>query len=92
MFFSLQNKRALITGGASGIGLATAARFREAGASVIIADICDGGGVAAAIGAAFVLLEVSDSGSVNALFTQLAADDQLLDIVINNAGLSGEAG
>jgi len=92
MFFSLQNKRALITGGASGIGLATAARFREAGASVIIADICDGEDVAAAIGAAFVLLDVSDSGSVNALFTKLAADDQLLDIVINNAGLSGEDG
>jgi NAD(P)-dependent dehydrogenase (short-subunit alcohol dehydrogenase family) len=40
-FFSLTNKVAIITGGGSGLGLATVKRFVQAGAKVVLADISD---------------------------------------------------
>ena len=46
MYFSLQDKHAFITGGASGIGLEVAKRFVAAGAGVIIADRQDGSAIA----------------------------------------------
>ena len=64
MFFDLSGKRAFITGGASGIGLAVAQRFAKAGARVVIADLQDGQSAAAKLGGAFVHLDVSNSAAV----------------------------
>ena len=61
MFFKLQDKITFITGGASGIGLAIAKRFSEAGARVVIADLQDGTGVAAELGGRYLSLDVSDA-------------------------------
>ena len=52
--FDLQDKVAVVTGAASGIGLATAERLAAAGASVVIADVQDGGEVAARLDGLFV--------------------------------------
>jgi meso-butanediol dehydrogenase/(S,S)-butanediol dehydrogenase/diacetyl reductase len=88
----LQNKRVLITGGASGIGAATVARFIEEGARVVALDRDEAGcqslaathpGLTGAI-----VADVSDVEAVAQAFSQL---DQLcggLDVLINNAGIS----
>ena len=52
--FSLKGKAAVITGGGSGIGLATAKRFSEAGARVVIADITDQSALAEELGGVFI--------------------------------------
>lgn len=88
----LQNKRVLITGGASGIGAATAARFVEEGARVVVLD-CDEAGckniaTAHPTLAGTIVADVSNAEAVAEAFTQL---DQLcggLDVLINNAGIS----
>jgi meso-butanediol dehydrogenase/(S,S)-butanediol dehydrogenase/diacetyl reductase len=89
----LKGKRVLITGGARGIGAATAARFMEEDARVVVLDRDDGAlkdferthaGLNGTITA-----DVSDPGQVARAFEEL--DDQLgggPDILINNAGIS----
>jgi len=59
---------ALVTGGASGLGLATATTLRRAGADVVIADLpsSNGDAVAAGLGATFVATDVTDEASVQA--------------------------
>ena len=89
MFFDLSGKRAFITGGASGIGLAVARRFAEAGARVVIADMQDGQAVATELGGTFVHLDVSDSAAMLAALAQNCEQDGKLDILINNAGING---
>ena len=83
----LQDKSAIITGGARGIGAAIARRFAAEGAHVVIADVdADGGGqLAADIGGAFFLLDVSSEQDWN----RLAAAHLEIDIVVNNAGITG---
>ena len=85
--FSLRGKTALITGAAGGIGFAVAERFRAAGAEVIITDVTDATKAAAAIGARFIRLDVSREREVADCFRELAAEELLLDIVVNNAGI-----
>ena len=92
MFFDLSGKRAFITGGASGIGLAVARRFTEAGARVVIADMQDGHAVATELGGTFVHLDVSDSAAVLAALAQNCEQEGKLDILINNAGINGADG
>ena len=58
----MQNDHVLITGGGSGIGLATARRFREDNFKVTILDIVDSSIVAGEIGAESVTLDVQDEG------------------------------
>jgi 3(or 17)beta-hydroxysteroid dehydrogenase len=83
----LTNKRALITGGARGIGEAIARNFAAEGAYVIIADIDREAGeaVACAIKGEFFELDVASENGWTALATQYPT----IDIVINNAGITG---
>ena len=83
---SLQGKKAIVTGGAGGIGLAGVKAFRAAGAEVIFADINEEAGrkAAAETGATFVKCDVSNSADVQAV---VAAADGKLDILYNNAGV-----
>jgi NAD(P)-dependent dehydrogenase (short-subunit alcohol dehydrogenase family) len=85
--FSLKNKVAVITGGASGIGKATGLRFSEAGAKVVLADIQDGSEAAKQAGGLFVKTDVSKEDEVKALMEAAVSKYGKLDIVVNNAGI-----
>jgi 3alpha(or 20beta)-hydroxysteroid dehydrogenase len=86
MMFSLKGKVAVVTGAASGIGLATAKRFAEAGAKVVVADKNDASSVAKEIGGLFIRTDVTREEQVKALMEQTAQKHGRIDIVINNAG------
>jgi 2-hydroxycyclohexanecarboxyl-CoA dehydrogenase len=86
-------KTVLVTGGASGIGLATCNRFAESGASVIVADLNTDRGAAAAEeiqsrggSARFLHLDVTDLSSIKAAADDLGATSAGLDILVNVAG------
>ncbi|MCD6135630.1 SDR family oxidoreductase [Candidatus Bipolaricaulota bacterium] len=88
----LENKRVLITGGAGGIGKATARRFLEEGSQVAILDR-DQDALARTTGelpelAGTVRADVSDASSVASAFVELKRILGGLDILINNAGIS----
>ena len=87
----LKGKRALVTGGASGIGAAIAAELSASGASVVIADI-DGEGaqaVAAELPASSaVVVDLDDLESVEACHRAVLDGHGGVDILVNNAGLS----
>jgi 3alpha(or 20beta)-hydroxysteroid dehydrogenase len=85
--FSLKDKVAVITGGASGIGRATALRFSQAGAKVVLADIQEGGEVARQAGGIFVKTDVSKEDQVKALIEAAVSEYGRLNIVVNNAGI-----
>jgi 3-hydroxybutyrate dehydrogenase len=78
----LDGRRALITGGASGIGRACAVRLAEAGASVVVVDRDAEGAkkVADAVGGQAVTADLSDLEAIDAL-------DLDVDVLVNNAGL-----
>lgn len=85
--FSLEGKVAAITGGAFGLGKATAERFVRAGAKVVIGDIDEAGESSAQeIGGRFVRTDVTREADVEALLDAAVSDFGRLDIVINNAG------
>ncbi|GAA4163632.1 3-oxoacyl-ACP reductase [Gryllotalpicola daejeonensis] len=86
----LAGKVAVITGGGSGIGLATAKRFAAEGAKVVIGDVDQTAGEAAAelIDGLFVKTDVTDQTQVDALFDTAASTYGSLDIAFNNAGIS----
>jgi len=87
---------ALVTGAASGIGEACARLLARRGASVVIADISDGGErVAAAIREAgglaeFVRADVSRADQVESLITGIVERHGRLDLAVNNAGIEHE--
>lgn len=87
----LQGKTALVTGSATGIGRAVAARFAAEGARVVIADrdAEAAAGAAAGIGAAAraVTVDISDEPSVEAAFAELDAAGWAPDVVVANAGV-----
>jgi NAD(P)-dependent dehydrogenase (short-subunit alcohol dehydrogenase family) len=89
--FSLAGKVAVITGGGSGIGLASAKRFVAAGARVTIANRTDSTRLAREMGATFVRTDVSVEADVEALMNGVADREGGIDIVVNNAGF-GEVG
>lgn len=87
--FDLTGRKAFVTGGAAGIGAATAAALIEAGAAVMIGDIDESAGraTAAAIGAAFVRHDVCSESDWEAAASAAIAELGGLDILINNAGI-----
>jgi NAD(P)-dependent dehydrogenase (short-subunit alcohol dehydrogenase family) len=88
----IEGSAALITGGASGLGLATAKRLAEAGAQVTILDLpsAPGDDVAAAFGGAFAPGDVTSETDVNAALDR-AGENAPVRIVVNCAGI-GTAG
>ena len=86
----LRDRVAVVTGGASGIGLASARRLAAEGARVVVADLDPETGVAAAeeVGGTFVAVDVSDREQVDALFDSVASSHGSVDIAFNNAGIS----
>src|SRR6195952_1564390 len=78
----LSGRRAMITGGASGIGRACAVRLAAAGASVVVVDrdADAAAAVARAVGGTAVAVDLSDLDAVDRL-------DLDVDVLVNNAGL-----
>ena len=90
----LAGRRIIITGGASGIGRATARLFRREGAAVAILDRSDNAAkvVADEIGAVAIACDVSELASVSAAVNKAAEAMGGLDGVINAAGILAETG
>jgi NAD(P)-dependent dehydrogenase (short-subunit alcohol dehydrogenase family) len=95
----LDNKVAVITGAASGIGLATAARFAGEGAAVVIGDLNQEGGEATVRHckenggrAVFQKCNVQAESEIKALIDRAVGEYGKLDIIFNNAGLGGAVG
>jgi NAD(P)-dependent dehydrogenase (short-subunit alcohol dehydrogenase family) len=86
----LDNKVAIVTGAASGIGRATAVRFAAEGAKVVVADLSDAAGsaLASGLGGLYVHVDVADEESVKAMFAVTVEAFGGLDILFNNAGIS----
>ncbi|MFZ9087918.1 MAG: 3-oxoacyl-ACP reductase [Pontimonas sp.] len=86
----LAKKVAVITGGASGIGLATARRMAAEGATVVIGDMDEVAGpeVATELGGLFVKVNVAVEDEVNHLFDTAQKTYGSVDIAFNNAGIS----
>ncbi len=86
----LAGKVAVITGGASGIGLATAKRMQAEGAIVVIGDLDEdtGRSVASDMNVTFVQVDVSDQVAVDKLFDTAFEVHGGVDIAFNNAGIS----
>jgi NAD(P)-dependent dehydrogenase (short-subunit alcohol dehydrogenase family) len=89
----LENKVAIVTGGAKGIGYAIARRFLEEGARVVVADIDVAAGSAVveelgSLGAVrFVACDVGDSAAVDKLVSAAIAAFGEIDILVNNAAI-----
>lgn len=84
----LSGRRAFVTGGGRGIGLAIATRLAEAGATVAIGDVDPAASAAAAaIGASFHPCDVTDPDQVVAAIEASCGDDGTLQILVNNAGI-----
>jgi NAD(P)-dependent dehydrogenase (short-subunit alcohol dehydrogenase family) len=89
----LDGKRAVVTGGTAGIGLATVRLFRELGAEVLFTARTAGPGeeLAAALGATFLAGDIADRGTGAAI--AVAARDHLggVDVLVNNAAMDHTA-
>ena len=86
----LEGKVAVVTGGCSGIGLATVRRFAQEGATVVVGDLNDEAGeaLAAEVGGAYVHTDVASKDDVDRLFATAVEKYGKLDIAFNNAGIS----
>jgi len=93
---SIENKKAIVTGAASGIGRATAIELSKAGAKVVVSDINQAGGeetVGEIVGqggiAVFQKTDVSKLSDIKALIKSCVDNYGGIDIMINNAGIGG---
>lgn len=90
----LKGKVAIITGAAKGIGFATAQRFAQEGAKVIIADINQdvvSGAAAQTSNAEGYVMDVTDRASIQSVVDQVMQKHGHIDILINNAGITQDA-
>jgi 3-oxoacyl-[acyl-carrier protein] reductase len=87
----MKDKVVLITGGAAGIGKATALRFAEEGATVVLCDVNETAGQQIARelgdGAAFYRVNVADRGDVQKWIDEVVARYGRIDVLVNNAGV-----
>jgi len=86
----IEGKVAVVTGGCSGIGLATVRRFAAEGAKVVIGDVDDSNGsrIARELGGAFVHCDVTNPEQVETLFRTAKEKFGSIDVAFNNAGIS----
>jgi NAD(P)-dependent dehydrogenase (short-subunit alcohol dehydrogenase family) len=86
----LKDRIAIVTGASRGIGLACAERFAADGATVIMSDVDDQAGQAAAkvIGATYMHCDVSKASEVNALVEAVVKRFGAIDILMNTAGIA----
>lgn len=86
----LEGRVTVITGGGSGIGMATARRFADEGARVVIGDmdVTSGQAVAAEVDGLFVQTDVTNADDVAALFRATKDAYGSIDVAFNNAGIS----
>ena len=87
---SVQDKVVLITGAASGLGLADAQVLSEQGARVVMTDIdaVRGADLAAQLGATFLRQDVADEGRWTEVMDIVKAEHGRLDGIVNNAGIA----
>ena len=95
----LEGQIAIVTGGAHGLGRAIALRLADDGADVMVADVlgADAEVVAESVRAkgrrsSSFQVDVSDSGAVGAMVAETVETFGRVDLLVNNAGVSGEAG
>lgn len=93
---TFKNKVVIITGGASGIGKATAIAFAQKGAKVVIVDITEHSETLNLLHnmgeeAVFIQCDVSDSVQVKAMIEKTIATYGAIDFAFNNAGIEGES-
>lgn len=92
---SIENRIALVTGAASGMGRATAKLFASEGAKVAVTDLdqsaCDEVAKECGNGAIGYALDVSDKQAIERVVAKVASDLDGIDILVNNAGISRHA-
>jgi NAD(P)-dependent dehydrogenase (short-subunit alcohol dehydrogenase family) len=86
----LEDRVAVVTGGGSGIGLATVRRFADEGAKVVIGDLdpTSGQAIADEVGGLFVRTDVTSPDDVAGMFAAAKQAFGRVDIAFNNAGIS----
>ena len=92
MLFSMENKIAVITGGASGVGLACARRLSVAGAQVAVLDLMVDRPMSLDDKWLYHRVDVSEGDNLKRAFERISQALGTIDILINNAGINGDDG
>ncbi|MEV6968820.1 3-oxoacyl-ACP reductase [Hamadaea sp. NPDC051192] len=83
-----EGRVAVVTGAASGIGLATSRRLAAEGATVVTVDLADTAELAAEIGGDPVVADIADEAAVQALYAGVKERHGRVDVAFHNAGIS----